>query len=263
MPLLARLFAARGIQQGRLDDSLDRLLPPDGSGAAGARAADASSGKRLCVVAITAATARPLCRRPARCIWARGPKRWATWCPIASCMALRRVVDLALGQRPDVLVPSTTASRACRRGACRRKGLEVVVTDHHLRPSSTTRSLPRWRDRQLTSRAAASSKNLAGVGVMFCVLLAVRAEIVPAALQRAGARGKHLLDLVTLGTVADVVRLDATTAASWRRPQARARRPQQPGVAALFSAPATSTGQRLRLQLCPGRASAPPAGWLT
>jgi single-stranded-DNA-specific exonuclease len=60
---------------------------------------------------------------------------------------------------------------------------------------------------------------MAGVGVMFYVLLALRAELRKRGVFDAQTQPKldALLDLVALGTVADVVRLDATTASWWRK----------------------------------------------
>src|SRR5207253_1260389 len=81
------------------------------------------------------------------------------------------------------------------------------------------------------------SKNLAGVGVMFYLMLALRAE-----LRSRGALVKetnlaHLLDLVALGTVADVVRLDANNRVLVQQGLKRIRSGRmQPGVAALFNA---------------------------
>jgi single-stranded-DNA-specific exonuclease len=113
-----------------------------------------------------------------------------------------------------------------------------------------------------------ASKHLAGVGVMFYVLLALRAE-----LRERGAFERTqppkldaLLDLVALGTVADVVRLDRNNRCLVAQGLKRIRAGRmQPGVAALFAAagrdprqatPSTSASRS-------GRASTPPAGWPT
>jgi single-stranded-DNA-specific exonuclease len=89
-----------------------------------------------------------------------------------------------------------------------RLGLEVLVTDHHL-PGD---GLPDARCIVNPNQPGCEfpSKHLAGVGVMFYVLLALRAELRTRgafATQREPNLGT-LLDLVALGTVADVVRLD-------------------------------------------------------
>lgn len=123
------------------------------------------------------------------------------------------IVDAALAHprlgRPDLLITvdngiasfeGVAHARAC--------GLQVLVTDHHL-PGTT---LPDANVLVNPNQPGCPfpSKHLAGVGVMFYVLVALRAE-----LRARGAfadRGEPplaaLLDLVALGTVADVVRLD-------------------------------------------------------
>jgi single-stranded-DNA-specific exonuclease len=118
-----------------------------------------------------------------------------------------------------------------------RRGIEVVVTDHHL-PAAT---LPAARVIVNPNQPACGfpSKHLAGVGVMFYVLLALRAE-----LRKRGAFDAHsqpkldtLLDLVALGTVADVVKLDANNRILVAQGLKRMRAGRmQPGVAALFRA---------------------------
>jgi single-stranded-DNA-specific exonuclease len=90
-----------------------------------------------------------------------------------------------------------------------RHGIPVLVTDHHLPGAELPRALAIVNPNQ--PGCAFPSKNLAGVGVMFYLMLALRAE-----LRRRGAFAARsepnlaqLLDLVALGTVADVVPLDA------------------------------------------------------
>ena len=123
------------------------------------------------------------------------------------------IVEVALGHprlgRPDVLI-TVDNGIASLEGVARARaaGLQVVVTDHHLPgpvlPDADALVNPNQPG------CTFPSKHLAGVGVMFYVLVALRAE-----LRARGAwtgRGEpaiaELLDLVALGTVADVVRLD-------------------------------------------------------
>jgi single-stranded-DNA-specific exonuclease len=114
-------------------------------------------------------------------------------------------------------------------------GIEVLITDHHL-PGAR---LPAARAIVNPNQPGCGfpSKHLAGVGVMFYVLLALRAEL--------RARGRFtentqprldsLLDLVALGTVADVVRLDRNNRILVAAGLARMRAGRmQPGIAALF-----------------------------
>ena len=103
----------------------------------------------------------------------------------------------------------------------RARGIAVLVTDHHLPALATTRACPTPTCIVNPNQPGCSfaSKQLAGVGVMFYVLLALRAELrergeFDAATQ---PRLDALLDLVALGTVADVVGSTRTTAASSRR----------------------------------------------
>ncbi len=250
-PLLARLYAARGISDAaELDDSLARLLAPDtlhGCAEAGAFLADAiQQGRRLCVVAdydCDGATACAVAMRGLRLLGA-APDALGYVVPDRAVHGYGlspAVVDLALRTRPDVIVTvdNGIASFEGVRHA-RERGVDVVVTDHHL-PA-------RQGDEVLLPPATVivnpnqpacgfESKSIAGVGVMFYVLLAVRAE-----LRRRGAfspaeqpRLDALLDLVALGTVADVVRLDANNRRLVAQGLKRIRSGRmQPGVSALF-----------------------------
>ena len=123
------------------------------------------------------------------------------------------IVDVALAHprlgRPDVLI-TVDNGIASLAGVARARaaGLQVVVTDHHL-PGST---LPAADALVNPNQPGCTfpSKHLAGVGVMFYVLVALRAEL--RARDAWSGRSEpplaELLDLVALGTVADVVRLD-------------------------------------------------------
>jgi single-stranded-DNA-specific exonuclease len=146
--------------------------------------------------------------------------------------------------RPQVLVTVDNGIASLEGVAhARAAGMKVVVTDHHL-PAVDAQGQVRLPEADVIVNPSQPgcgfpSKALAGVGVMFYVLLAVRAE------QRRRGRWTAqtqprldvLLDLVALGTVADVVRLDANNrrlvAQGLRR--IRAGR-MQPGIAALFAA---------------------------
>ncbi len=152
------------------------------------------------------------------------------------------IVDLACELQPDLLitVDNGIASRAGVAHA-RAAGLEVLVTDHHL-PAVEDGAVVLPEANVIVNPnqpgCGFASKALAGVGVMFYVLLALRAE-----LRQRGAfdtanqpRLDALLDLVALGTVADVVSLDANNrrlvAQGLKRMRAGA---MQPGLAALFA----------------------------
>jgi single-stranded-DNA-specific exonuclease len=113
--------------------------------------------------------------------------------------------------------------------------MRVLITDHHL-PGDT---LPDAWCIVNPNQAGCTfpSKHLAGVGVMFYLMLALRAELRRRkAFEREPALA-GLLDLVALGTVADVVRLDANNRVLVQQGLKRVRAGRmQPGIAALFAA---------------------------
>ena len=252
-PLLARLFAGRGVRApGELDDALARLLPPAGLlgiAAAATLLADAiAQRQRICVVAdydCDGATACAVALRGLRLLGA-APDTLAYVVPdraVHGYGLTPAIVDLAMQQRPDVLltvdngiasIDGVAHARAC--------GLRVLVTDHHL-PAlfSDVVHLP---DADVIVNpnqpgCTFESKNLAGVGVIFYVLLALRGELRERGVFTSAAQPRldTLLDLVALGTVADVVKLDANNRRLVAQGLRRIRAGQlQPGVAALFNA---------------------------
>jgi len=252
-PLLARLFAARGVRSiDELDDGLARLLPPTdllGTQAAARFLADAiATRKRLCVVAdydCDGATACAVALRGLKLLGAQAdtlhyvvPDRTVHGYGLTPA-----IVDLAMQKKPDLLltVDNGIASLAGVAHA-RALGLAVVVTDHHLpAKENDVIVLPDATVIVNPNQPAChfASKHLAGVGVMFYVLLALRSELrergvfTPENQPRLDA----LLDLVALGTVADVVRLDANNRRLVAQGLKRIRAGKmQPGVAALFAA---------------------------
>ena len=252
-PLLARLFAARGVRSAdELDAGLDKLLPPEGLKgieAAAALLADAlQAGERICLVAdydCDGATACAVALRGLGLLGAR-PDTLHYVVPdraIHGYGLTPAIVELALPLQPQLLmtVDNGIASLA---GVAHAKalGLKVLVTDHHL-PAlvEDVVQLPQADALVNPSQPGCGfeSKNLAGVGVAFYVLLALRSE-----LRRRGAfegreqpRLDGLLDLVALGTVADVVKLDANNRRLVAQGLRRMRNGRmQPGVAALFTA---------------------------
>ena len=255
-PLLARLFAGRGVRDiAELDDGLARLLPPTsllGADAAARFLADAiGAGKRICIVADYDCDGATACAVALRGLALLGAKP-GTLAYVVPDRAVHgygltpAIVDLALDQsasKPDVLVTVDNGIASLAGVAhARERGLAVLVTDHHL---------PALADGQIVLPAADvivnpnqpgcsfESKSLAGVGVMFYVLLALRGELRARGVFGATTQPRldTLLDLVALGTVADVVRLDPNNrrlvAQGLKRIRAGA---MQPGVAALFAA---------------------------
>jgi len=146
------------------------------------------------------------------------------------------IARLAAEQRPDLLITVDNGIAAHAGIAeARRLGMEVLVTDHHL-PGETLPEALIVNPNQ--PGCGFPSKHLAGVGVMFYVLMALRAEL----RQRKAFNGRpepnlgELLDLVALGTVADVVRLDANNRLLVKQGLARMRGGKaRPGIGALFA----------------------------
>jgi single-stranded-DNA-specific exonuclease len=266
-PLLARLYAARGVRGAdELDDALGRLLPPSGllgSDHAARTLADAiGARKRICVIAdydCDGATACAVALRGLRLLGA-APDTLSYVVPDRALHGYGLtppIVDLALAQNPGSapeLLLTVDNGIASLQGIAhaRQHGLQVIVTDHHLPaqldgcvvlPDADVIVNPNQPD------CTFASKNLAGVGVMFYVLLALRAELRARgafdAPSTAGAgdsrpvqpRLDALLDLVALGTVADVVKLDANNRRLVAQGLRRIRAGQMhAGVAALFAA---------------------------
>ncbi|TCJ18571.1 single-stranded-DNA-specific exonuclease RecJ [Parasulfuritortus cantonensis] len=258
--LLARLYAARGIaERGAVKTSLAELLPYAelrNCVAAGARLADAVQGRqRLLVVADYDADGATACAVAVRGLTAMGgvvdylvPNRFDYGYGLSP-----EIVRLAAERKPDLIitVDNGIAAHAGIEEA-RRLGIEVLVTDHHLPGDGLPEALIVNPNQPGCSFP---SKSLAGVGVMFYVLIAVRAE-----LRRRGAFGNgdgpnlaELLDLVALGTVADVVRLDANNRLLVEQGLKRMRSGRaRPGIRALFQAAGRD----------PGRASAQDLGFV-
>ncbi len=257
-PLLARLFAARGVRSSdELDDGLARLLAPTellGADAAAKLLADAIlERRRICVVADYDCDGATACAVALRGLGLLGAAR-DTLSYVVPDRAVHGygltppIVDLALAKQPDVLltVDNGIASLAGVAHA-RANRLAVVVTDHHL-PALVADQvvLPDANVIVNPNQPACSfaSKNLAGVGVMFYVLLALRGELRERGAFSADTQPRldALLDLVALGTVADVVKLDANNRRLVAQGLKRIRSGRmQPGVAALFAAAGRDT----------------------
>ena len=257
-PLLARLYAARGIaSQEELDDSLARLLTPDsllGARAAAVLLADAiAAGERIVVVADYDCDGATACAVALRGLALLGAQR-ETLGYVVPDRKLHgygltpTIVDLAAQQRPAVLVTVDNGIASLEGVAhARALGMKVLVTDHHLPalfedgvrlPAADVIVNPNQPG------CGFESKSIAGVGVMFYVLLALRAEL----RARGAFEGREqprldaLLDLVALGTVADVVRLDGNNRRLVAQGLKRIRSGRMhAGIAALFAAAARAS----------------------
>ncbi|MFM8919888.1 MAG: single-stranded-DNA-specific exonuclease RecJ [Limnohabitans sp.] len=216
-PLLSRLFAARGIQSAEeLDDGLAKLLPPQslkGTEAAAQLLADAlAAQKRLCIVAdydCDGATACAVGLRGLRMLGAQhvsyiGPDR------VVDGYGLTAPIAQRVQQSGANVLITVDNGIASMEGVAQAQalGLQVLVTDHHLPAATLPSADVIVNPNQPGCRF--ESKALAGVGVMFYVLLALRAELRNRGIFSAETQPKldALLPLVALGTVADVVKLD-------------------------------------------------------
>ena len=242
-PVLARVFAARGLAGAEeLSNDFARLLAPDQltcCDAAAAALADAiERNERLLIVAdydCDGATACAVGIRALRAFGARVeflvPNRFEYGYGLTP-----EIVDLAHQRRPDwlITVDNGIASVAGVERA-RALGMRVLVTDHHLPGDQLPAAEVIVNPNQ--PGCGFPSKHLAGVGVMFYVMLALRAELrrrgrLPA---NGGPNLAQWLDLVALGTVADVVRLDANNRILVAQGLKRIRAMRTvPGIAALL-----------------------------
>jgi len=263
-PLLAKLFAARGVQdEAAVGVSLGQLLPPDtltSNLQMAVLLADAIlAGKKMLVVGdydADGATATAVAIKGLRAFGADVgflvPNRFEYGYGLTP-----EIVALAAQQSPDVIitvdngiasVDGVAAANAC--------GMQVLITDHHLPGELTPDAACIVNPNQRGCDFA--SKNLAGVGVMFYVLLALRAEMRARDqfAQTAEPNLSELLDLVALGTVADLVKLDANNRILVEQGLRRIRAGAcSPGITALLQIagrdPKTATAQDLGFYVGP------------
>ena len=245
-PVLARLYAARGLlEMHELRSELSGLIAPAGllhiERAAVFLANAIAQKKRLVIVADYDCDGATACAVGLRGLRAMGadvdfivPNRFEYGYGLTP-----EIVALAVREKnPDIIVTVDNGIASIDGVAeANRRGIDVVITDHHLPgatlPAAAVIVNPNQPD------CGFPSKNLAGVGVMFYVLLAVRGEMRRRGIFDATTQPKldSLLDLVALGTVADVVRLDANNRILVAQGLKRMRAGRMhAGVAALFRA---------------------------
>ncbi len=256
-PLLAQLYAARGVlSPDELDDGLARLIPPaamHGTQAAAVLLADSmAAGLNICIVADYDCDGATACA-----VGIRGLRLLGAALNFKNVQYLvpDRVVDgygltASISERvkaagADLLV-TVDNGIASMEGVARAKalGLKVLVTDHHLPALVNGQIVLPEADVIVNPNQPActfESKSIAGVGVMFYVLLALRAELRQRGVFDAATQPKldALLPLVALGTVADVVKLDANNRRLVAQGLKRIRAGAVPaGLAGLFNAAA-------------------------
>ena len=214
-PVLERVYAARGVgSEAELDHSLVRLLPVgtlEGiEAAAGLLLAHRS--RRVLVIGDFDADGATSCALVVRALRSCGfaavdflvPNRFEFGYGLTP-----EIVALAAARAPSLIVTVDNGiSSNAGVAAARERGMDVLITDHHLPGAELPDANVIVNPNLPGSRFA--SRSLAGVGVAFYVMAAVRRALDAAGLTGAPTPGvAELLDLVALGTVADVVPLDA------------------------------------------------------
>jgi single-stranded-DNA-specific exonuclease len=244
---MARLLAARGVRdQSELSTDWSALIAPgelnhiDEAALALAQAIEAQ--QKILIVAdydCDGATACAVALRGLRALGAKVdylvPNRFETGYGLSA-----EVVELAIKHhsgKPDLIV-TVDNGIASVQGVITAKdhGIDVIVTDHHLPGPTLPPALAIVNPNQ--DGCGFPSKNLAGVGVMFYVLMALRTTMRSRGHfdNRLEPRLDGLIDLVALGTVADVVKLDTNNRLLVTRGLKRMRAGQmQPGLRALFA----------------------------
>ena len=214
--LMARLLSVRGVSDvTQISANLSHLLPPQTlthNASMAKLLADAiQANKKLLVIGdydADGATATAVAIKGLRAFGAKVeflvPNRFEYGYGLTP-----EIVALAATQTPDVIITVDNGIASVDGvAAANALGIQVLITDHHLPGQVLPQAACIINPNQ--HGCTFSSKNLAGVGVMFYALLALRAEF--------RARGAYtltaepnlteLLDLVALGTVADLVKLD-------------------------------------------------------
>jgi len=242
-PRLARLYAARGL--GAIEElatTLASLVTPDRlhhvDDAARLLADAIAARRKLLIVADYDADGATACAVGVKALRSMGaivdylvPNRFEHAYGLSP-----EIVREAAKRSPDLLITVDNGIAAVDGiDEANRLGMQVLVTDHHLPGARLPAAACIVNPNQ--AGCGFPSKHLAGVGVIFYVMTALRAE-----LRRRGAFGDgsgpnlaELLDLVALGTVADVVRLDANNRVLVTQGLARIRAGRAcPGIAALL-----------------------------
>ena len=216
-PLLARLYAARGaVGKQDLSSSLSEIIPPvqltNASEMAKLLADAIAANKKILVIGdydADGATATAVAVKGLTSMGAKVdflvPNRFEYGYGLTP-----EIVALAATLKPDILITVDNGIASVDGvAAANLLGLQVLITDHHLPGDTTPAAACIVNPNQ--HGCTFKSKNLAGVGVMFYVLLALRAELRArgAFIKSAEPNLAELLDLVALGTVADLVKLDA------------------------------------------------------
>ena len=244
-PVLARVMAARGLStMAELSTEFNALIAPGQLSQVSQAAtfiADAiAQKKKFTVVADYDCDGATACAVAVRGLRAMGatidyivPNRFEYGYGLTP-----EIVELTAQQKaPDIIITVDNGIASIAGVAeAKRRGIEVVITDHHLPGDALPDASVIVNPNQ--PGCGFPSKHLAGVGVMFYLLLALRAELRTRGHFDATSQPRldALLDLVALGTVADVVRLDANNRILVAQGLRRMREGRShAGITALFS----------------------------
>lgn len=260
-PFMARLWAARGVSDiSQTDISWKHLLSPtllsQVEKGASILADAIEQGKHLLIVAdydCDGATACAVGIRGLRMLGAQVdfmvPNRFETGYGLSPA-----VIDVILQRvaiKPDIIITVDNGIASVDGvAAAKAHGIEVLVTDHHLPGEQLPDALAIINPNQ--KGCDFPSKNLAGVGVIFYTLMGLRAELRARGhfRERPEPRLDKLVDLVALGTVADVVKLDSNNRILVTQGLARMRSGQMhTGLQALFDVASTDPRQANSMDL--------------
>lgn len=266
-PVLARVYAARGVSSpGELDYGLTHLLPDErlqGIDSAAALLAEALERRQHVLVVgdfdADGATGCALAVSGLRLLGAERvdylvPNRFEFGYGLTP-----EIVEVAAARAPDLLITvDNGTSSVAGVDAANAHGMAVIVTDHHLAGEELPRAAALVNPNQPGDRFP--SKCLAGVGVMFYLLIALRRTLRAREWFERKAvpmpRLADLLDLVAVGTLADVVPLDRNNRILVSQGLARIRAGRcRPGIEALLRVagrdPARTTASDVGFALAP------------
>ena len=245
-PPLRRVYAARGVSAQQLETPLSAMLPVstlEGTEAAAERfAAARHNHERVLIVGDFDADGATATALMMTCLRAYGfnapaylvPDRFRFGYGLSPAL-----VAAARELQPDLIVTVDNGiSSHAGVVAARQAGIEVLITDHHL-PGDTLPDAAVIVNPNLTD-SRFGSKALSGVGVAFYVMAALGQRLATDGLLDAGiARAicADCLDLVAVGTVADLVPLDYNNRVLVSQGMRRIRAGQtRPGIQAMFAA---------------------------